>query len=503
MLHSFQRTISVRDFCRVLFRRRSKAFAFFVIVVGLVLLGILMTPKKYHSEAKLFVRLGRESVGLDPTATTGGQTISLNYSRESEIQSVQNLLESRVIVEHVVDKLGPACVLEEDLREGMAAKAALWLRNWLPKREASDAAMERERAVRAICDELQIVNPPKSHVFSVTYNAGSAKRAQQVLQAFLDACLEQYVRIHRNPSSRAFFVEQSQRLSEQVKDATKQLRDAKNEVGLVSVESQRKLLEEQLINLDREILAVQTELASTNNRIKSLKERVTEPVDELAASGLSTRALDDMRTQLYELQIRERELLAKFTPEHPQAIAIHEQVDQAQRLLARQELLIEISAAATQRTKSQSLATAYEQTKSHLRTLNEDEGRISELERRVEQLTSSHRIYQTNLEEARIDQELEAENITNIAVAQAPTFEVKALNRRAQLTLMLGLIVASLGSVGVAYVFEYFDDSLGTPLDVEARLGLPVVLSLPRCSEVAHLPGRHAGSAGRAAPVSA
>ena len=43
-------------------------FLFILISVGLV---TLFSPKFYTSQAKLFVRLGRENVGLDPTATLG------------------------------------------------------------------------------------------------------------------------------------------------------------------------------------------------------------------------------------------------------------------------------------------------------------------------------------------------------------------------------------------------------------------------------------------------
>jgi uncharacterized protein involved in exopolysaccharide biosynthesis len=219
----------------------------------------------------------------------------------------------------------------------------------------------------------------------------------------------------------------------------------------------------------------------------ALRQQVPEGVDESLASGLSTRAIDDMRAQLYTLQIQEREVLSKFTPEHPRALAIHEQVEQAQSLLNRQELFIELSNASALQAKKQSLSQQYETIRNKLRALNEDEVRIAELDRRLEQLNASHRIYLTNLEQARIDQELEDGHITNIAVAQAPTFVPKSLSRRGQITLILGLIVASLGAIGVAYLSEYLDDSLGTPADVESRVGLPVLMTVPWLSE-ARLP---------------
>ncbi|HND53432.1 MAG TPA: hypothetical protein PLV92_13575, partial [Pirellulaceae bacterium] len=71
----------------------------------------LLWPKTYQSQAKLYIRPGRESVGLDPTATLG-QTLHIADSREREINSVLELLKTYSLFEKVVDRLGVDTVLE-------------------------------------------------------------------------------------------------------------------------------------------------------------------------------------------------------------------------------------------------------------------------------------------------------------------------------------------------------------------------------------------------------
>src|SRR3990172_839456 len=63
-----QRFVTPRDIARILFRHWRKTALFFCAVVGLTLLVVALYPRSYYSEAKLFIRVGRESVGLDPTA---------------------------------------------------------------------------------------------------------------------------------------------------------------------------------------------------------------------------------------------------------------------------------------------------------------------------------------------------------------------------------------------------------------------------------------------------
>jgi uncharacterized protein involved in exopolysaccharide biosynthesis len=96
---------SLRDFYYVLFRHKWKIVLFFLAVMATVTAGTYSAPEIYRAEAKLLVRIGRENVSLDPTATTG-QTISIGQSRESEINSELEILKSRELAEKVVDTIG-------------------------------------------------------------------------------------------------------------------------------------------------------------------------------------------------------------------------------------------------------------------------------------------------------------------------------------------------------------------------------------------------------------
>ena len=66
---------SLRDFLYILFRHKWKVILFFLAVMVTVTLGTFLVAEIYRAEAKLMVRIGRENVSLDPTATTG-QVIS-------------------------------------------------------------------------------------------------------------------------------------------------------------------------------------------------------------------------------------------------------------------------------------------------------------------------------------------------------------------------------------------------------------------------------------------
>ena len=84
------------------------------MAVSVTALYVLFAPRQYRSEAKLFVRIGRENVGLDATTTLGQSSpvTSLPMSREEEINTVVAILESRGLLEKVVDSIGAETVLD-------------------------------------------------------------------------------------------------------------------------------------------------------------------------------------------------------------------------------------------------------------------------------------------------------------------------------------------------------------------------------------------------------
>ena len=93
---------------RALWRHKLKASVFFFAVMGAVLVWNVMGPKKYRSEGKLLVRLGRENSTLDPTVTLGhDQVLSVPPFRDNEINSLVEVLNSHALAEKVVDALGP------------------------------------------------------------------------------------------------------------------------------------------------------------------------------------------------------------------------------------------------------------------------------------------------------------------------------------------------------------------------------------------------------------
>jgi capsular polysaccharide biosynthesis protein len=75
---------------------------------------------------------------------------------------------------------------------------------------------------------------------------------------------------------------------------------------------------------------------------------------------------------------------------------------------------------------------------------------------------------------------LKSEKISNISVIQPASFVPKPVSPKKGLTLLVGFALSICGGFGVIGLSGYLDQSLSKPEDVEEKLRLPVLASIPR-----------------------
>jgi uncharacterized protein involved in exopolysaccharide biosynthesis len=477
----------------------------FCSTLALGILVLIVFPRKYTSESRLFLRLGKESVSLDPTATTN-EVVAVAESRESEINSELEILRSRAVLEDVVQRLGPEMVLSGG-EEGQSSGASSWMGTlYTPVSAASTwlsgEISQSERAVTALQETIKITSPRRSNVLIVKCNARHPKQAQRILQAYLESYMVWHAKANRTSGSHDFFVDQSELIHDQLAKADEDLRDAKNRNGLASVEGQRANVEAQANVIEVAVLENQRALSSSEAKIVALRKMLSElPQAEVAEEAMiPSAAVDAMRNELYKVQIQEKDASSRFTALHPHVIALRRQVEETRKILASEETarnhptkklsvvhqtvqtdLVSTQAnAAAQKAEAESLKQQFEAVQTKIRALNDNELQITELSRKAKQLEASYQTYATNREQARIDAALETGRISNVNVVQPASFVAKPSSPNVRLTFALALVLATLASVCVALLAEQLDQSLKSAEQIEQELGLPVLFTVPR-----------------------
>ena len=439
------------------YRHKFKALCCAALALGLATLVLIYAPRTYRSEARLFLQVGRESVRLDPTATTG-KTIALQQSgRDNEVATAIEVMKSRAIVEQVVDDLTPAVVLGQgggETAEGapnqLAEKALAPVRYVLAAVKRIDPISSREEAIIQIMRNLEVDAEFDSTVIVLTYDAKTPQLAQQVLSSIVEAFRNEHVRLHRTSGSKSFFAEQRAELEKKLSDAESSLRDAKNKMGVTSIESRRLTLETRLSTIELERNSAIQQTAATEARIKSLEEHAKAMPERLHTSTRTMPNLgaDALRAQLYALEVNLLDLESKYSDDHPLVTSTREQANEAKRMLAnedadRQETVDSLNE--NHRTLTLDLAQAKsrlagleaemveldsqrERAIGELKRLNEFEVQLEELERERTLARNNFFQYAEALEQARMDEALDAQRISNVNQAQAATFSEKPVS---------------------------------------------------------------------------
>jgi polysaccharide biosynthesis protein PslE len=500
--------LGLGDLGRVLKRHPKKSFVTFCALMSLSIAVLILLPRTYESESLLFVRVGRESVTLDPTVTTG-QIIALNESRESELNSILEVLKSRAIMERVVDRLGPQAILlppsegnsaesSNPLKDSLAS-AVNTVAQWL---EPTGPLSEREKAIQTLSKNAAIYNKQKSNVISVTYKARSPKQAQTIVTALVDEYMSEHQRIHATAGSHSFFMEQETVYREKLDAAQQELTAAKNEMGLASLEGKRQLIEDRIKKITTEQLSVQTSISASSARIASLENLISDLPSRITSQevdGMPNVAGDNMRQQLYVLEIQEKELLSKYTKEHPLVIAAQQKVLDAKQIMGEQaesrtyattavnpavqklqvELLVEKAAGEALQARLGNLEHEYIVAQADLKEMNSHELKLNELNRELALAEANYQVYASKLEEARIQQSLDDEHISNLNVSQPATFVEKPVSPKKAIVLVAGLLMSCVGALCMAILAEMNNRVMRSPVEVEDQLGLPVVVTLP------------------------
>jgi uncharacterized protein involved in exopolysaccharide biosynthesis len=497
MTHDHLAHASLGDLFRVL-RRHKKKVAFVVVaIVAAVTVATMAWPRAYRSQGKILVRLGRENVTLDPTATVGRDAVvTVPEGREQEINSVVELLKSRVLIEKVVDALGPAAILQspepaDEADTSAADEAADWqarvraqfvagasaAKSWLGQLcqlgEAREEVDERQRAVDLFAGNLKVDAVRKSNVVEVAYEGRSPKRAQAAVAKLIELFPDEYIRLHRTPGSHDFLEQQTALLRGQLDGRQQELRQLRERTGLFSVAEQRKSLIDRLGRLEDESLAADAARVLAESKVRYLRSQLgVLPESEVAGetTGVGNRGTEAMREQLYALEVRMHEAAAKYSETHPRFQAIREQVDAARAVLDQEEktrvqvtkapnrlheqtklsLLAEESQLDALRAKSEKMRTQIAALRKELTSSADNELRIADLEREIALLESNYRKYAAGREQARLDRQLEDQKISNVSVLQPATCEVRAVRPRVWVNLGLGAVLAAVAAVGVA-----------------------------------------------------
>jgi uncharacterized protein involved in exopolysaccharide biosynthesis len=490
------RSTTLRDFFTVVFRHRRLVVISFLTIFSASILVALLQPNHYDAAMKILVKRER----VDPVVTT--ETSALPQLAvevtEEEMNSELELLKSRDLLENVV----LAC----DLLHRQGARA--WYKVLAPKSartgpDRPEKGAQTARAVRALEKDLKLDVLKKTNIISLNYESSNPELAARVLTTLANLYLEKHLAVHRPPGAFNFFQQQTQEYGKGLADAEARLVNFTHGADVVSAQLEKEGALQKAAEFDATLKQTQAAIRETQQRIHVLEEQSASTPTRIVTQVRNTDdalLISQLRSDLLTLELKRTELLDKFEPSYRPVQEVEAQIAQTRAAIAaaeksplrdeatdrdptyewvKGELAKAKADLAGLQARAEATARTVESYQEKARALEQKEVVQDDLIRTVKAKEENYQLYLRKEEEARISDALDRRRIINVAIAEAATVPSLPSNHRA-MTVLVGLVLATLTSLALAFGSEHLDPTFRTPDELTSFLNIPVLAAMPR-----------------------
>jgi uncharacterized protein involved in exopolysaccharide biosynthesis len=467
------RILSLKELLHIVFKRKKQILFFFLITVCIVAIRTFVAKPTYVAKAQILVKIGRENFYVPPNSTTS-KIITPNL--DNQINSEIELLRSRSLAENVLKTIGLKAIYKNLDNTGTLLK------------------YQKSLSVKGI---------EKSNVIEISFKHKDPKMAAKIVNTLSNVYFDQHLLVYKNTKLNKFFEGQSQILLSKKRQAEEKFSTFKKQHNITDLNEELNLLLSQIADFRAEMNRTISQEAETKNRILQIRrqlDKTPETITQGEVVGYNSPLISNLEARLVELQLKEKELLTKYTPQVSLVQNVKEKIQMVRDKIAEQsakqyekkniernatyqrlkdELFRNQSEQKSLAAKKKAQNTQLAELQDGLEKLNEIEFELKQLQEAVDMDQQNYRFYMTKLEESRISDAMDNQKITNVSLIDPAFPPLHPDSPRVFLYIVLAIFLGGFGGFGLAFFAEFMDDSLEKPEDVEKALQLPVLASIP------------------------
>jgi succinoglycan biosynthesis transport protein ExoP len=281
-------------------------------------------------------------------------------------------------------------------------------------------------------------------------------------------------------------------LSERIDDERKKVERDENALLMYKEQNQiitdfssdsEKITAQKLASLNQQVVEAQSKRVEAETRYQQAMAIENSPdlldsIPDILKNEL-VQSIKKMEVDIYN---RMSELTKKYGANHPQIIAIQNELTElkkqkaheARRILGslRNEYKLALA-------REESVKRAMEGQKTESLTMNKKAVQYGVLQRQAESSRSIYELLIKRFKETSLTEEMKTGNIRVVDRAEVPQ---KPIKPRKQLNLILAIVVGLMGGVGLAFLIEHLDNSIKFPNQVKDELKIPYLGPVPAFS---------------------
>jgi polysaccharide biosynthesis transport protein len=462
-------SFSLLDYWEGIRRYKLMILAFVAMgAMGGLILSFLQTPT-YRAHTSLEVEdLNENFQNLkdnDPTAQVA--------SAESYFQTQVKILQSREMIELVIDKL--------NLMQSMAPHKHFWS-GWIHHNAEPNPALQREQVVDGIQKNLTVQAWGESRTAEIFYQSPDPKVASDVantlVQTFIDESRE--IRWNSTQNTAEWLTGHLKELQKSLDSSEAKLQDFARSTGiLLSSDKQdvagHNISEDKLKQIQDELSRAQGDRTQKQADYETIKNM---PVESLSPT-LNNPTLQNYLVKMGDLKSQLANLSATYTPEHYKVLQVQAQITDLQKSIdAERSGILRHTQEDYQSAKRREdmLTTAYTE---QARTVSDMAGKTIQYQNLQHDVDTNRELYDAlllRIKQAGLAAAMRSSNVVVVDQAKPPVLPFRP---NFPMNTALGLVTGLFVGVGFVLMRDRFNRNIESPGLSPAYLRLPELGVIP------------------------
>ena len=331
--------------------------------------------------------------------------------------------------------------------------------------------------IDAYIDRLEITPVQGTRLVKVAFSTPVPELAARVANMHAKAYREQGIelRSHANDEARHFLQEKLVELKDRVEKSEAALHRYRQDRGIISLENRDNIVVDRLVDLNKRLTEAEADRIGLEAQTRLIRQNEYNALPAV----IDNRLIQTLKIELTRLEGERADLATKVQPGDPMLDQFKARVEQTKRRL-QQEIQRAVagikSAYAAAKQKEDELRAKMEQQKTLALSLKDAAVDYAILAREVD---TNRQLYDSVLSRLKAIEVTAALRASNVSVIDPAVPPVKPVRPRAALCLLLSAVLGLTGGVGLAFVVEYFNNTLRTSQEVERYLHLPNLGIIP------------------------
>ncbi|MFO7963168.1 MAG: polysaccharide biosynthesis tyrosine autokinase [Desulfobacterales bacterium] len=492
-----EETIDLRDYMRIILKRRWTVIAFFAVVVFTVAVYTFSATPIFQATSRIVIE--KEN----PNLVSIQEVMAVDATGTDYYQTQYKIIESRNVAREVIRRLDlenspeffpePKKHFIADIKRSLSETVSQ-ARGWIASLVRSDDAPSAKEKTGENAGEAALVsaflsrvsvNPIRnSRLVDVSVEAKNPIMAAEMANALVSSY------ISRNLETKLEATKDAVKwLSERIAEERKKVEDAErallqykqtNEIITDFSSDAEKITAEKLASLNQQVVDAESLRVEAETRyLQALSLENTPNMIDSIPEVLSNDIIKEIKKMEVALYNRMSELSKKYGKNHPAMVAIESELaDLRKRKAAEARQVInslknEYKLALA---REESLKKALEGQKAETLEMNEKAIQFGVLQRQAESARNMYELLVKRFKETSLTEEMKTGNIRVIDKAEVPRGPIKP---KKKLNILLAVVIGLAGGVGLAFFLEYLDNTIKFPDEIKQFLQIPYLGHIP------------------------